>query len=390
MAKQTKRKFEKRPELDRNNVAYYKTKVDSNVEYDKEVDRQVKIEPKEDKTQHEKPESWSQIAKRGLNQLEPMKTKNQTMRIKPAFTSVSTGYDRIVITPTHFNNKPFKGFVTEKEAEIISKAIGLKESENHHGTSFYRNEKDELFITYRLKHTMSHEEILSSINKYFWFDKVSKVGNLDKISGQVVHPQMGEDMDRHQEEVDDDRTKGARSGNLDDTKDVRIDGCNYEISEHELRKWIELYGEIKSDIDEIAQPGESEEEAVGTGSYTIKVKLKRSIPNILPIGGLRVKFTYNGVKKQCKNCYEYHRSRKSERNESKPNYTCEKKSYEQYVEIFTENNPQILKSIADYKNQSDDSYESDENSRDYVDEMEEGNDNTIDYSFNYENPQFQL
>ena len=79
-----KKKFEKRPELDRNNVAYYKTKVDSNVEYDKEVDRQVKIEPKEDKTQHEKPESWSQIAKRGLNQLEPMKTKNQTVRIKPS------------------------------------------------------------------------------------------------------------------------------------------------------------------------------------------------------------------------------------------------------------------------------------------------------------------
>ena len=224
----------------------------------------------------------------------------------------------------YFNNKPFKGFVTEKEAEIISKAIGLKESENHHGTSFYRNEKDELFITYRLKHTMSHEEILSSINKYFWFDKVSKVGNLDKISGQVVHPQMGEDIDRHQEEVDDDRTKGVRSGNLDDTKDVRIDGCNYEISEHELRKWIELYGEIKSDNDEIALPGESEEDAVGTGSYTVKVKMKRSIPSFLPIGGLRVKFAYNGVKKQCKNCYEYHRSRKSERNESKPNYTCEK------------------------------------------------------------------
>ena len=70
----------------------------------------------------------------------------------------------------------------------------MKDSENHHGTSFYRNEKDKLFITYRLKQTMSHEEILSSINKYFWFDKVSKVGNLDKINGQVVHPQMGEVM----------------------------------------------------------------------------------------------------------------------------------------------------------------------------------------------------
>ena len=68
------------------------------------------------KSHYEKPELWSQIAKRGLDQLEPMKMRNQTLRIKPAFTSASTGYDRIVITPTHFNRKQFKGFITEKEA----------------------------------------------------------------------------------------------------------------------------------------------------------------------------------------------------------------------------------------------------------------------------------
>ena len=87
---------------------------------------------------------------------------------------------------------------------------------------------------------------------------------------------------------------------------MRIDGCNYEISEQELQNWIELYGEMKSEIEEIALPSEKEEEPVGTGSYAVKVKLKRSIPNILPIGGLKVKFTYSGVKKQCKICYGYH------------------------------------------------------------------------------------
>ena len=167
--------------------------------------------------------------------------------------------------------------------------------------------------------------------------------------------------------------------------EVRIDGCNYEISEPELRMWIELYSEIKSDIDEITQPGELEEDTVGMGSYTVKVKLKRSIPNILPIGGLKVKFTYSGVKKQCKNCYEYHRSRKSEENASKQNYKCEKRSYGQYVKIFTENNPQILKSIADYRKQIDESYKKEESSRDYTEEMEERNNDNTDYSFNYEN-----
>ena len=64
--------------------------------------------------------------------------------------------------------------------------------------------------------------------------------------------------------------------------------------------------------------------------------------------------------------------------------TYEKKSFELYVKIFTENNPQVLKSIADYQNQTDESCEIEERNRDYTEEMEENNDDSIDYSFNYE------
>ena len=78
-------------------------------------------------------------------------------------------------------------------------------------------------------------------------------------------------------------------------------------------------------------------------------------------------------------------SRISEQNRNKWSYVCEKKSYEQHVKILAENNPQILKSITDYKNQSDESYEIEESTRDDLEEMEERNDDTIDYSFNYEN-----
>ena len=74
--------------------------------------------------------------------------------------------------------------------------------------------------------------------------------------------------------------------------------------------------EIKSDINEITLPSESEEEPVGMGSYTVKVKLIRSIPNILPIGSLKEKCTYSGVKKQCTN---NHVSRKTEK-ESKRSF----------------------------------------------------------------------
>ena len=78
---------------------------------------------------------------------------------------------------------------------------------------------------------------------------------------------------------------------------MKIDGCNYEISENEIQKWIELYGELKSEIEEVALPGEHEGDPVGKGSYTVIVFLKKLIPHILPIHGLKVKCRYNGVKK---------------------------------------------------------------------------------------------
>ena len=52
-------------------------------------------------------------------------------------------------------------------------------------------------------------------------------------------------------------------------------------------------------------------------------------------------------------------------------------TFEQYVEIFAENNPRILKSIADYKNNGDESFEIEESNRDYIEEMEENNDDHV-------------
>ena len=333
--------------------------------------------------QSENSKTWSQIAKAGLADRGPV--KNPTARIKPVFNSESVGYDRIVITPTHFNSKQFKGYISEKEADTISMAIGLKDLENHHGTSFYRNEDDMLFITFKLKQTMSKDEVANSINKYFWYSKESKVGNLDKISGQVVHPPMGDSGDESGEESLGNHFHGVPTGNLDSTKEVRIDGCNYEISENEIQKWMEQYGEISSDIEEVAIPSKLDGEPVGTGSYVVKIKLKNLIPHILPIGGLKVKCTYIGVKKQCKNCYEYHKSKKSDRELRTKNYTCVKKTYQQYVEMFAENNPRILKSIRDYQIMKRGEKEEDEESNgEYTKETDESNVNDVYYSFNYE------
>ena len=63
-----------------------------------------------------------------------------------------------------------------------------------------------------------------------------------------------------------------------------------------------------------------------------------------------------------------------------------KKTYSQYVEMFKENNPWIIQSIANYQNQNKEEYEEDKQSnKDYTEESNESNDNNLDYNFNYEN-----
>ena len=44
------------------------------------------------------------------------------------------------------------------------------------------------------------------------------------------------------------QTMDQQRNAYDATKDVKIDGCNYKISEKQIRDWIEVYGEIRSEI----------------------------------------------------------------------------------------------------------------------------------------------
>jgi hypothetical protein len=263
----------------------------------------------------------------------------------------------------------------------------LHELDNHHGTSFYRSEKNVLFITYKLKRNMSIEEIYNSIHKYFWFDKESKAGNLDKISGQVVHPPMEEDNDEtDKQQINTSIAEGQPSGNMDSTKEVRIDGCNYELSATEIEEWIKQYGVITGGLEEIATTRESDGKTQGTGSYLLKVRLARMIPNIIPMYGLKIKCSYPGVKKQCGNCFEYHGNMKEKTK------TCEKKTFEEYIKIFKENNPKIPTSMMnlttdeDGSNGDDISDNEDDNRyyRDYTNESMEGK-NEIDNEDNYFN-----
>ena len=141
MAKQKKHK-KKMPEDDKNNVAFYKKKnLDQSPECPDEMSSSSQSQTltstpnpapnQKEISNQDKTKSWSQIASTGLVTQSSSIVMNKTTRIKPKFKSKSNGYDRIVITPTHFNNKPYSGFIKDEEAEIISKAVGLHNLDNH-------------------------------------------------------------------------------------------------------------------------------------------------------------------------------------------------------------------------------------------------------------------
>ena len=129
--------------------------------------------------------TWSQVASSGTRTQSSDKVKRKIMKIKPEFESDTVGYDRIVITPTHFNNKPFKGFITDEEAKIIRMAIGLDILDNLHGTTFYRSEEDVLFITYKLKKTCQSNKSTNPFIDFSGLTKQARLATKTRLVGRL-------------------------------------------------------------------------------------------------------------------------------------------------------------------------------------------------------------
>ena len=231
------------------------------------------------------------------------------------------GYDRIVVMLDYFNNRVFSGFITVDEAEIIRKAVGIRSSRR---TSFDRSSRGELSITFRLKHSFSEDEVRQELNSHFWFDKKSKIGNFDRVRGHVTYPTLSESNDNKNKSL----------------KEIRLEGCNYELTKSQISNWLEVYGVIDSDssIEEeaiVMNDDEGEAFALGTGTYLIQMTLARLIPNILPIQSKKIRVSYSGVKKQCPHCYSYHRNEQS----------CKLKKFEDYIKDFKDSNPELSPSM---------------------------------------------
>ena len=178
-------------------------------------------------------------------------------------------------------------------------------------------------ITFRLRRGISEETIKEELNSHFWYEKLSKDGDMNKIRGCVVYPKLVGEVDNEDKEVN------------KDIKDVRIEGSNYELQEDQILSWLKNYGTVESRIEEeaivVKDDRGGEDVVVGTGTYLVQMKINKLIPNILPIQGKKIKVWYQSVKKQCRDCFSYHKREQK----------CNKKSFAEYLQSFKDENPRI-------------------------------------------------
>ena len=95
-------------------------------------------------------------------------------------------------------------------------------------------------------------------------------------------------------------------------------GCEYRLSETEILGWLCCFGQVVSEITEEAFDNAGLDPnlpPVGNGTYLVRMKLEKDLPNWVPMYSKKICLEYPGIKRQCNNCYGPHPKKycKSER-----------------------------------------------------------------------------
>ena len=77
----------------------------------------------------------------------------------------------------------------------------------------------------------------------------------------------------------------------DGTRILRIIGCKFRLSESEILGWLSCFGEVMSEITEETFECEGLDPdlpPVGNGTYNVRMRLNREIPNWAPMYGRKI------------------------------------------------------------------------------------------------------
>ena len=225
--------------------------------------------------------------------------------------------DDFAIEFQQINGRPFRGSITVKEARdtVFRDTLGFNPSLLHSIRPVFGGATT---IRFKLKEQINMDNLASV--EYFDLRRTVSPTRTDIISCRI----MG---------IRGMQAEPNYDGTANDVRWVKIENCEYLISNEKIGQWMELFGQPLSLLGEDKFPdSDSEGGPLGNGTYSIKMKLARDIPQFLPMHGRKIRVYFKNMNKLCTNCYGSHTRRQC---------TNEKVPWITYVRDFMKQNPDI-------------------------------------------------
>ena len=271
-------------------------------------------------------------------------TRQEPSRIKTAYRT-GLGEDSL------YQTAPPEGCMRD----VLTVEVQTRNRENYRGTITYTEAKYEIFM----KALDLPEELLHGIKIQFGSGptitfKLTEQIDIDTLS-DVEHFEFKREVGEKNEkriEYFGCQLRGVRKRKprtMSDIAeeqeqeernvyDVTISGCDYSVKEEEMMEWLRVYGETFGKLSENVHREEEYPLAkpTGNGTYTVKMRLDKPIPQFLPMYGKKVRVNYRSQQTMCTNCYGRH-----------PRKVCksEKVPWMDYVVSFMRNNEDITNSM---------------------------------------------
>jgi hypothetical protein len=160
-----------------------------------------------------------------------------------------------------------------------------------------------LRINYRLKKSVVVSTLFTHLE--FEWERSSSVSNeVDFFTGKILG-------------------LSSQTVKIGDTVTVCINRTALEFTDDQLKAWMNQYGTVEGrfnyQLDKLGYK---------TDELEVELKLKKDIPEFLPMYGRKIRIFYIGMKRQCINCYEI--------GHLKADCPSDKKDWFGYIETLTE------------------------------------------------------
>ena len=225
--------------------------------------------------------------------------------------------DDFAIEFQQVNGKPFRGSITLKEARdtVFRDTLGFRPSLLHSIRPVFGGVTT---MRFKLKEQINMDDLANV--EYFELPRVVNPTRTDVISCRIMGIRGMQAAPNY-------------DGTANDVRWVKIENCEYMVEQEQIVQWMELFGQPLSLLGEDVLPdSDSEGGALGNGTYSIKMKLERDIPQFLPMHGRKIRVYFKNMNKLCTNCYGSHTRRQC---------TNEKVPWITYVRDFMKNNQDI-------------------------------------------------